>query len=56
MKFIDKMEELDDVQNVFSNFEIDDAIASELEECYNRISELEAKLKKASEQLDLLGD
>jgi YebC/PmpR family DNA-binding regulatory protein len=32
MKFIDKMEELDDVQNVFSNFEIDDAIASELEE------------------------
>jgi YebC/PmpR family DNA-binding regulatory protein len=31
MKFIDKMEELDDVQNVFSNFEIDDSIVSELE-------------------------
>ncbi len=31
MKFIEKMEELDDVQNVFTNFEIDDSIISELE-------------------------
>ena len=31
LKFIDKMEDLDDVQNVFSNFEIDDSIADELE-------------------------
>lgn len=32
MKFIDGLEELDDVQNVFSNFEIDDSIADKLEE------------------------
>lgn len=32
IKFIEMMEELDDVQNVFSNFEIADEIASELEE------------------------
>ncbi len=30
MKFIDALEDLDDVQNVFSNFEIDDSIADEL--------------------------
>ncbi len=32
IKFLDKMEELDDVQNVYSNFEIDDAIAEQLSE------------------------
>jgi YebC/PmpR family DNA-binding regulatory protein len=31
LKFMDKMEDLDDVQNVFSNFEIDDSIADELD-------------------------
>lgn len=31
LKFIDVLEEHDDVQNVFSNFEIDDSIAAELE-------------------------
>jgi transcriptional/translational regulatory protein YebC/TACO1 len=31
LKFIDIFEEHDDVQNVFSNFEIDDAIADMLE-------------------------
>lgn len=30
IKFIEAMEDLDDVQNVYSNFEISDAIASEL--------------------------
>lgn len=32
IKFLDMMEELDDVQNVYSNFEIDDAIAEQLGE------------------------
>lgn len=32
MKFIDKMEEVDDVQNVFVNFEIDESIEKELSE------------------------
>ena len=32
MKFIDGIEDLDDVQNVFSNFEIDDSIADKIEE------------------------
>lgn len=32
MKFIDTLEDLDDVQNVFSNFEIDDSIADQLED------------------------
>lgn len=31
MKFIEKMEDLDDVQNVYSNFEIADEIAGEIE-------------------------
>ena len=31
MKFIEKMEDLDDVQNVYSNFEITDEVAGELE-------------------------
>jgi transcriptional/translational regulatory protein YebC/TACO1 len=31
MKFIEMIEEVDDVQNVFTNFEIDDSISSELE-------------------------
>lgn len=31
MKFIDMIEDVDDVQNVFTNFEIADSIASELE-------------------------
>lgn len=32
MKFIDAIEDLEDVQNVFSNFEIDDSIADKLED------------------------
>ncbi|MCX8054469.1 MAG: YebC/PmpR family DNA-binding transcriptional regulator [Ignavibacteria bacterium] len=32
MKFIEGIEDLDDVQNVFSNFEIDDSIADKIEE------------------------
>jgi transcriptional/translational regulatory protein YebC/TACO1 len=31
MKFIEMMEELDDVQNVFSNFEISEDLVGELE-------------------------
>ncbi|NCD32552.1 MAG: YebC/PmpR family DNA-binding transcriptional regulator [Spartobacteria bacterium] len=32
LKFIDALEELDDVQNVFSNFDIDDAMMQEIED------------------------
>ncbi|MCF7849439.1 MAG: YebC/PmpR family DNA-binding transcriptional regulator [Kiritimatiellales bacterium] len=32
MRFIEKLEELDDVQNVYSNFDISDEIAAQLEE------------------------
>ncbi len=31
LKFVDKMEDLGDVQNVFANFQIDDSIADELD-------------------------
>ena len=32
MKFIDAIEDLDDVQNIFGNYEIDDEIMEEIED------------------------
>jgi transcriptional/translational regulatory protein YebC/TACO1 len=31
LKFLETLEELDDVQNVYSNFEMDDALMEELQ-------------------------